>query len=70
MVTIRKLYLSLTDRKLFGLCGGLAKYFRIDPTMVRLGLVFITAITGFLPGIIAYLVGVMIVPKETLPGGP
>ena len=31
----RKYYRSKTDRKIWGVCGGLAKYFDIDPTLVR-----------------------------------
>ena len=31
----KKLYRSRTDRKIWGVCGGLAKYFDIDPTVVR-----------------------------------
>jgi phage shock protein C len=41
----KKLYRSLSDRKIAGICGGLAEYFNIDPTLVRLlfvlGLLFV-----------------------------
>jgi phage shock protein PspC (stress-responsive transcriptional regulator) len=41
----KKLYRSKTDRKIAGICGGLAEYFNIDPTIVRLlfvlGLIFV-----------------------------
>ena len=41
----RKLYRSKTDRHIAGVCGGLAEYFNIDPTIVRLlfvlGLIFV-----------------------------
>lgn len=38
----RKLYKSETDRKILGVCGGIADYFGIDSTIVRLIVVFIT----------------------------
>ncbi|MEA4912296.1 MAG: PspC domain-containing protein, partial [Oscillospiraceae bacterium] len=33
---MKKLYLSKTDKKLFGVCGGIAEYFNIDSTIVRI----------------------------------
>lgn len=33
---VRKLYKSSTDKRIFGVCGGLAEYFNIDPTIVRI----------------------------------
>ena len=38
----KKLYRSVTDRMLCGVCGGIADYFSIDPTLVRLALVALT----------------------------
>jgi phage shock protein PspC (stress-responsive transcriptional regulator) len=35
MAQTRKLYRSRTDRKLAGVCGGLAQYFNADPTLIR-----------------------------------
>ena len=60
----KKLYRSNKDRMLCGVCGGIGEYFNVDPTMIRLLWVVITAITGFLPGIIAYIVCCIIVPEE------
>jgi phage shock protein C len=57
-----KLMLSATDKKILGVCGGLAEYFRIDPTLVRVGWIIITALSGFIPGIIAYVVAAVIIP--------
>ena len=49
----RKLYKSETDRKILGVCGGIADYFGIDSTIVRLIVVFIT-LWGFVPGILIF----------------
>ncbi len=59
----KKLYLSDKDKKIAGLCGGVAEYFETDATLVRLGWVVVTAVTGFIPGVVAYIIGIMIVPN-------
>jgi phage shock protein C len=60
----KRLYRSRSDRMLGGVCGGIAAYFDVDPTIVRVAAVA----TLFLPGpqIIAYLVAWIIVPEEPL----
>lgn len=61
---IKKLYLSTDDKKLMGVCGGLAEYFEIDSTLVRLGWVVMTFITGIIPGVFSYfIVGIIVPPK-------
>jgi phage shock protein C len=48
-----------------GVIGGAAEYLGdIDPTLLRLAYVFLTAVTGFIPGIAVYIVGIMIVPEQ------
>ncbi len=47
-----------------GLCGGVAKYFDVDPILVRLIYMVATVITGIFPGILAYIIAVFIVPNE------
>jgi len=59
----KKLYRSRTDRKIWGICGGLAKYLDMDPTVVRIIAVVSIFISGI--GIIAYIVMRIMVPKET-----
>lgn len=39
---MKKLFRSSTDRKICGVCGGIAEYFNIDSTLVRLGVVFVS----------------------------
>ena len=60
----RRLYRSRDDTMLAGVAGGLAKYFNIDPTIVRLLFVFFTLTGG--PGAVAYLVMALVVPEEPL----
>lgn len=60
----KKLYLSSSDKKIFGVCGGIADYFNADPTIVRLAWVVITIITGFFPGVIAYVLAAIVMPKQ------
>jgi len=59
---IRRLYRSRTDRMIGGVCSGLGKYFTIDPTIVRLVFV-VTALMGG-PGLLAYLILLIVVPEE------
>ena len=58
----KKFTLSQTDKKLAGVCGGLAKYFDIDPLLVRLGWVVLTLCGGC--GILAYILIALLAPKQ------
>ncbi len=58
---IRRLTLSSTDRKIAGVCGGIAEYFNIDPTLVRVIAVVLAFFGG--GGILAYLAAWIIMPK-------
>lgn len=49
-----------------GLCGGIAEYYDVDPNLVRLISAVVTVLTGIFPGVIAYVLGVFIVPLEPL----
>lgn len=51
----KKLYRSTTDRKIAGVCGGLADYFDADATLVRVGFVILTLLGGF-PGFLTYFI--------------
>lgn len=56
----RKLYRSLEDKKIGGVCGGLAEHFDIDPAIVRVAAVLLVFLHGI--GAIAYLVALLAVP--------
>ena len=58
----KKLYKSTSDKKICGVCGGLAKYFGIDPTLVRLAWALFVLCAG--SGLIAYFVFAFIIPEE------
>jgi len=60
----KKLYRSRKERMLGGVCGGIGEYFNVDPTMIRLLWVCITALTAFVGGIIAYVVCWVIIPEK------
>ncbi len=65
---MKKLYLSRDDRKICGLCGGLAEMFNIDSTLVRLCAVFAALATGLLPFVLTYIIAYIILPQKPLPG--
>lgn len=58
-----KLYRTRTDRKLWGVCGGLAKYFNIDPTIVRI-IAVASLFVGSL-GFWIYIIMALVVPVES-----
>lgn len=60
----KRLYRSQKDRRVAGVCGGLAEYLGVDPVVVRLGAVVLAIISGVLPLVIAYLIAILIVPLE------
>jgi phage shock protein C len=60
----KKLYRSRTDRMVGGVCGGLGKYLGLDATVLRLIAVLLFVLTGLIPGLIAYLILMAIVPLE------
>ena len=58
----KRLYRSQSDRMIWGVCGGLAKYFDIDPTIVRIIAVLTIFLGSF--GIWAYIILAIVVPLE------
>ena len=60
---MERLYLSETDRKIGGVCGGLGEYFEKDPTLIRILFILIILFSfGF--GILAYLAMWLVIPKR------
>ncbi|MCJ7824847.1 MAG: PspC domain-containing protein [Anaerolineales bacterium] len=63
---VRRLYRSRDERMVAGICGGLAEYTNIDPTIVRLLFVAVSLL-GAAPGmLLAYLVMIFVVPEEPI----
>jgi len=61
---MKRLYLS-KDKKLSGVCGGIAEYFELDPSLVRLGWILMTLLTGLFPGVLAYIVAAIVIPSKS-----
>ena len=58
----KRLYKDKQNEQLCGVCAGVAKYFSIDPTLVRLGLVAFCLLGG--SGILAYIICAIIIPDD------
>ncbi len=58
----KRLFKSKTDKKISGVCGGVAAYFNMDPTLVRLAWVAFTFLGG--SGVLAYIVAAIVMPEE------
>lgn len=61
MAKMKKLYRSGKDRILGGVCGGIAEYFDVDPTIVRL-IWILLALNG--AGVLAYLIAWVVIPRN------
>lgn len=59
----KRLYRSTRNKMICGVCGGIAEYFNIDPTLVRLGVVLLS-LTSWGTGILAYFICLVIIPDE------
>lgn len=62
MINKKRLYRSETNVKIAGVCAGIAEYFEIDPTLVRLGWIIFTLMGG--AGIIGYFIAWIVIPKR------
>lgn len=58
----KKLYKSNVNRMVNGVCGGIAEYFDVDPTLIRLAWVVFCAMGG--SGLIAYIIAAIIIPRN------
>ncbi len=65
---MRKLYRSTRDRKLFGVCGGLAEYMGVDATLLRI-LLIVVAVFSAGSVIIVYIIAGFVIPREPQFGG-
>ena len=59
---VKKLYRSRKDRWLAGICGGIAQYFELDPTIIRVLFVLLSVFAG--GGILVYIILWLIIPQE------
>ena len=58
----KRLYKDKQNEKICGVCAGIAKYFSIDPTLVRLALILFCILGG--SGILAYIICAIVIPDE------
>lgn len=59
----KRLYRIEQGSKIWGVCGGIAEYFDLDPTLVRLGWAFLVLLGG--TGVLAYIVAAFVIPKKS-----
>ena len=59
----KRLYRSSLDKQLGGVCGGIADYFDLDPSLVRIGAILLLFVGG--TGFLAYLVAWLVIPLDT-----
>jgi len=60
---MKKRLVKSADRKLFGVCGGIANYFDVDPTIIRLAWIAFIAMGG--SGVLAYIIAAIVMPEES-----
>jgi phage shock protein C len=60
--SIKRLYRSRTEKKIAGVCGGLAAYLGVDPVIPRLVWVVFALAAGL--GVLAYLIAWLVIPSE------
>ena len=60
----KKLYRCTTDKMLSGVCSGIAKYFGIDVTIVRLIWVLVSLGSASFPGLLIYIICAIVIPEE------
>ena len=58
----KKLYRSMMDKKLCGVCGGIGEYFDIDPTVIRVAWILFALLGG--SGLLAYLICAIVIPQQ------
>ncbi|MBT8402075.1 MAG: PspC domain-containing protein [Rhodothermia bacterium] len=64
MNTSRKLVRSSSDKMVAGVCGGIADYFGLDSTLVRVGYVLLSLLSAAFPGLIVYLILAVMMPQR------
>ena len=65
MTTGKRLTRS-NDKMIAGVCGGIANYFELDPTIVRVLYVILSIVSAGFPGVLVYLILWLVMPKEPL----
>lgn len=66
--TVKLLRRSRTNKVFAGVCGGLGEYWGVDPVVLRLVWILVTVFTGFVPGVIAYILAALVIPEKSVEG--
>lgn len=61
---MKKIYRSRTNRQISGVCGGIAEFFNIDPTIIRLVWALVSIFSAAVPGVLIYFVCALVIPEE------
>ncbi len=61
---MKRIYRSKNDRRISGVCGGIAEYFDVDPTIIRIAWVIISVFSASVPGLLIYFLCAIIIPDE------
>lgn len=61
---MKRIYRSRQERMVCGVCGGIAEYFDLDPSLVRLGWIIFSAMGG--SGFLAYIIAAVVIPSKQL----
>ena len=64
---MKRMYRLQEEARFAGICSGVGFYFGIDPVVIRLGWVVVTIFTGFVPGLLVYLLAWLIMPEAPQP---
>ena len=61
---MKKLFKSRDQRMLSGVCGGIAQYLNIDPTVVRIIWALVSVFSAAVPGLLIYIICAIVIPDE------
>ena len=61
---MKRIYRDTENKMIAGICAGIGEMIKIDPTLIRLAVVFVTIVTAVFPCIAVYLVGWVIIPEK------
>jgi len=64
---MKKLKRSTNNRIFSGVIGGFSEYFNIDPVLLRVVFIFFLLVTGFFPGLLAYIIAIFMIPNDEGP---
>jgi phage shock protein C len=61
---MKRIYRSTDDRKIAGICGGIGEMMNMDPTLIRLVVIFLCLVTAVMPLVLTYIIAWLIIPEK------